>query len=136
MEKWYILGMMAIICFGVGSFFGKIGSAGDLPSRVYFFEALGTLTVFSVFFIFNREEIMTDFRFNPFALAMGITWGAGTVMFIIALQYSKLSIIAPLTALYPAVTVLLAYLFLGERLEIRELTGISLAILSLFLLSK
>lgn len=136
MEKWYILGMMAIICFGVGSFFGKIGSASDLPSRVYFFEALGTLTVFSVFFMFNREEILTGFRFNPFALAMGITWGAGTVMFIIALQYSKLSIIAPLTALYPAVTVLLAYLFLGERLEIRELTGISLATLSLFLLSK
>lgn len=135
-EKWYILGIIAIVCFGVGSFFGKVATNADLPSRVYFFEALGTLTVFTVFFMFKKPEILHNFRFNPAALAMGITWGTGTVLFILALQSSKLSIITPLTAVYPAVTVVLAYVFLGERLEIRELAGISLALLSVFLLTK
>lgn len=135
-EKWYLIGIIAIVCFGVGSFFGKVGSMADNPSRVYFFEAIGTLTVFTVFFMFKRGEILGDFRFNPAALAMGITWGTGTVLFILALQYSKLSVIAPLTAVYPAVTVVLGYVFLGERLEVRELAGISLAMFSVFLLSR
>lgn len=135
-EKWYILGIVAVICFGVGSFFGKVGSVNDIPSRVYFFEAIGTLTVFSCFFLLKRTEILNDFAFNPAALAMGITWGAGTVMFIMALQYNKLSIIAPLTAVYPAVTVILAYIFLGERVGAREMAGIVLATVSVFLLTK
>ena len=135
-EKWYLLGILAILCFGVGSFFGKIATMSSLPSRVYFFEAVGTLTVFTTFFIFKREEILNNFSFNPAALAMGITWGTGTVLFILALQSSKLSIITPLTAVYPAVTVVLAYLFLGERLEMRELAGITLALASVFLLTK
>jgi len=135
-EKWYLLGILAILCFGVGSFFGKIGTMSALPSRVYFFEAVGTLTVFSTFFLFKRAEILHDFKFNPAALAMGITWGTGTVLFILALQSSKLSIITPLTAVYPAVTVILAYVFLGERLEMRELAGITLALASVFLLTR
>ncbi len=135
-EKWYFLGIIAIVCFGVGSFFGKVGSIGENPARVYFFEAVGTLSVFTIFFLLKKNEILNGFRFNPAALAMGITWGTGTVLFILALQNSKLSIITPLTAVYPAVAVVLAYMFLGERLEMKELAGISLALISVFLLTK
>lgn len=135
-EKWYLLGLLAVLCFGVGSFFGKLASLNDVQSRVYFFEAMGTLTVFFTYFIFKKTEILCGFSFNYFALAMGLTWGIGTVLFILALESSKLSLITPLTALYPAVTVILAYLFLAEKLELRELVGILLAILSIFLIVK
>lgn len=135
-EKWYLLGLLAVLCFGVGSFFGKLASLNDVQPRVYFFEAMGTLTVFFTYFIFKKSEILSGFSFNYFALAMGLTWGIGTVLFILALESSKLSLITPLTALYPAVTVILAYLFLAEKLELRELVGILLAILSIFLIVK
>ena len=116
-EKWYILGVFAIILFGFGSFFGKLASLKDIPARVYFFEAMGTLTVFLTFFFYKKGEILNGFSINYYALAMGITWGLGTVFFILALENAKLSLITPLTSLYPAVTVILAYAFLAERLE-------------------
>ena len=135
-EKWFLLGVLAIVLFGIGSFFGKVASLKDISSRVYFFEAIGTLTVFTTFFLLKRDEILSNFSINYFAIGMGITWGLGTIFFIMALEYSKLSIIAPLTALYPAVTVLLAYVFLSERLEPRELAGVALAIVAVFLIVK
>lgn len=136
LDRWIVLGIFAIVLFGVGSLFGKIASANDISSRVYFFEAMGTLTVFSVFFIVKKAEILNNFHFNLFGILMGVCWGLGTVMFIAALDKSKLSVLVPFTALYPAVTIVLSLLFLGEKLNLREIAGISLAILAGLLLVK
>ena len=135
-ERWYFLGILAILLFGFGSFFGKVASIRDIPERVYFFEAVGTLTVFLTFFLYRKTQILEGFSVNYFALAMGLTWGLGTVFFILALENAKLSLVTPLTSLYPAVTVLLAYVFLAERLEPKELLGVVFAIFSIFLIVK
>ena len=52
------------------------------------------------------------------------------------LKDAKLSVTVPLTGLYPAITVILAFVFLGERLGVREIAGVSLAIVSVVLLAK
>ena len=135
-ERWFLIILLAIICFSFGSFFGKLALLKDIPFRVYFFEAVGTLTVFTTFVIYNRNTIFTNFAINFPALLMGLCWGIGTVLFIIALKYAKLSIVAPLSAAYPALTVILALIFLGEKLDIREMAGIGLAIASVVLLAK
>lgn len=136
LDRWIVLGIFAIVLFGVGSLFGKMASANDISSKVYFFEAVGTLTVFSVFFIVKKSEILNNFSLNFFGILMGLCWGLGTVMFIAALDKSKLSVLVPLTALYPAVTIVLSLVFLGEKLNMREIAGISLAMLAGLLLVK
>ena len=120
----------------VGSFLGKVASLKDIPHRVYFFEGVGTLTVFTMFVIYNRGLIFNNFSFNAPALFMGLTWGIGTVLFIAALKYAKLSVTVPLTAVYPALTVILAFVFLGERLGPKEIAGVLMAIGSAALLAK
>jgi transporter family protein len=120
----------------IRKFLWKTGIPKDIPYRVYFFEAVGTLTVFTTFVIYNRNAIFTNFAINFPALLMGLCWGIGTVLFIVALKYAKLSIVAPLSAAYPALTVVLALLFLGEKLEMREILGIGFAIISVVLLAK
>ena len=86
-ERWFLIILLAIVCFSFGSFFGKLASLKDIPFRVYFFEAVGTLTVFTTFVIYNRNTIFTNFAINFPALLMGLCWGIGTVLFIIALKY-------------------------------------------------
>jgi len=136
MERWFILALIATLMWGVGSFFGKMALMKDIPYRVYFFEGIGTITVLTSLIIFKRNEIFTDFAVNPYALLMGITWGIGTIIFIIALQPAKLSALVPLTAVYPAVTVILGVLVLKESLDLREILGIVFAIFTVILLSK
>jgi len=135
-ERWYLLTILAIVCFSVGSFLGKLAAMRDIPFRVYFFEGIGTLTVFTTFVLYNRSTIFNNFSFNLPGLLMGLTWGIGTVLFILALKYAKLAVMVPLTAVYPALTVLLALAFLGERLGPREVAGVILAVASAALLAK
>jgi len=59
------------------------------------------------------------------ALLAGLFGGGGYVLFMEALETGKASIVVPLTALYPAVTVILALLFLGEKLSTTQAVGIA-----------
>jgi bacterial/archaeal transporter family protein len=136
MERWVLFALTATLMWGLGSFFGKIALMRDVPYRVYFFEGIGTITVLTSLIIFKRQEIFNGFAINPYALLMGLTWGIGTIIFIIALQPAKLSALVPLTAVYPAVTVILGVLVLHERLDLREILGIVFAIITVVLLSK
>ncbi len=137
LERWFILALAATTLFALGSFFGKIASSGSgVPFRVYFFEGLGTITVLCTVILLKKNDIFTGFTINYPALAMGLSWGIGTVLFIMALKDAKLSVTVPLTGLYPALTVMLAVVVLGERLGAREIAGISLAIVSAMLLAK
>ncbi|HEX3037129.1 MAG TPA: EamA family transporter [Thermodesulfobacteriota bacterium] len=136
MERWFWMALGAILLWGLGSFLGKVALMKDIPYRVYLFEGIGTLTILSSFILFKRQVIFTDFSFNILALLMGITWGLGTILFIIALKPAKLSVLVPLSAVYPAVTILLSLIFLHERLETREIIGVVFAILSVMFLAR
>lgn len=135
--KLIVLSCVVIVLFALGSFFGKIALLKDTSYRVYFFEAVGTLTVFTLFTLLNRREIFEEgFAPNPFGLLMGLSWGVGTVLFIYVLHGGRASVIVPFTALYPAVTVLLAMVFLKEALEPRELLGVVMAVVAGLLLAR
>jgi transporter family protein len=136
LERWFILALFAITLFALGSFFGKIASTSDIPFRVYFFEGMGTITVLCTVIFLKRNEVFTGFALNVPALLMGLSWGIGTVLFIMVLKDAKLSVTVPLTGLYPALTVMLAFVFLGERLGVREIAGVSLAIIAAVLLAR
>ncbi len=69
------------------------------------------------------------------AALTGVTGGAGTVLYFYATHAGLLAVTAVLTSLYPAVTILLARVFLGERLTVARLAGLCLAAASVGLIA-
>jgi drug/metabolite transporter (DMT)-like permease len=61
------------------------------------------------------------------AAVTGVAGATGTIMFFFASQKGFLAITAVLTSLYPAVTIVLARVLLGERLTALRLAGLGLA---------
>ncbi|HYB19218.1 MAG TPA: EamA family transporter [Streptosporangiaceae bacterium] len=61
------------------------------------------------------------------AAAAGATGGAGTMLYFFATHDGFLAVTAVLTSLYPAVTIVLARIALGERLTPLRVAGLSLA---------
>ena len=59
----------------------------------------------------------------------------GLLCFMYAIREGKICIVAPLTALYPVVTLVLAMIFLKERINLVQLAGIILALVSVVLIS-
>lgn len=70
-----------------------------------------------------------------FGLLSALSGGVGTIAFYGALERGPASIVAPLIALYPVVTIVLSFLFLQERLSVTEATGIALAIVAALLIA-
>ena len=69
------------------------------------------------------------------ALIAGIFGGAGYLFFVKALEHGKASIVIPLTALYPAITAIIALIVLREKISFYQGIGILLAITASILLS-
>jgi drug/metabolite transporter (DMT)-like permease len=68
----------------------------------------------------------------------GLTGGTGapaTILYFLATHRGLLAVTAVITSLYPAVTIMLARVLLGERLTATRLAGLSLAAASVALIA-
>jgi len=70
-----------------------------------------------------------------YAVLTGIFGTVGLYFFFSAVKTGPISVISALTALYPVVTVVLAVVVLHERLAVRQVLGVLLALVAAALLS-
>ncbi|MCI0721375.1 MAG: EamA family transporter, partial [Acidobacteria bacterium] len=56
------------------------------------------------------------------------------ILYLLAVRRGLLSIVATLTALYPASTIILARIVLGERLRLLQLAGVACAVAAIVLI--
>lgn len=83
----------------------------------------------------RRFEGKHKVRGFAYAVLTGLLGGLGNIAFFMALIKGRTAIVAPLTSLFPLVTVLLAVLVLKERLTARQGAGIAVAVAAICLLS-
>ncbi len=69
------------------------------------------------------------------SVATGLTAAAGTFAFFLATHRGLLAVTAVITSLYPAGTIVLARVLLGERLTLVRLAGLGLAAVSVSLIA-
>ena len=68
-----------------------------------------------------------------YALAAGIASVLAYYGFYNALKFGKASIVVPFTALYPIITIVMAFIFLNERISLYQGIGVILAVIAMFL---
>lgn len=68
-----------------------------------------------------------DSRATLLSVGAGVVDGAANALFVLAIQGSDLAVVATLTSLYPAATIVLAWMVLGERLARVQRIGLCLA---------
>ena len=130
------LGLALLAGLGFGSFFILI----DQVSPHAIFWPLAAARLSSILFILaivllRRQEILPKKAAFPFVLLAGILDAAGNVFFVLATHSGRLDVAAVLSTLYPAVTVLLASIFLKERVTRFQAIGIVVALIAIPLIS-
>ena len=117
--------------FGIGAGVG-IGLFNILVAGLPEGEVFGPLVIFKItsavviglIVVFGRRPWQVGRASLPVALGVGIADMGGNGLYVLATQAGRLDIAATLSSLYPVTTVLLAILFLGERLSRSHTVGI------------
>ena len=135
MKNWYWFSLATMICWGSWGFFGKLASA-QINSRLLVFISITTS-----FLLLWLLFLVTGFKVEKkgwgigYAVLAGIAGSIGSIFFYLALRRGKASVVVPLTALYPLVTVALSALFLKEGISGTQIVGVILALVASLLLS-
>ncbi|HDP24553.1 MAG TPA: DMT family transporter [Deltaproteobacteria bacterium] len=127
-----VLAVMAGIGFGV--FFLLIAQVRDgLVFGPLVFAKTAAL-VLACILILSRKERIPGLGSNPIAILAGVFDAGGNAFFMLAKQFTRLDIAAVLASMYPAVTVILAFVLLRERVTRSQWLGVMLCILAIALI--
>ncbi len=138
MAQTYTYFILILLTWGLWGFFGKFALKYISPFSLILFETIGAIAVqlvLLVFLFYSKYSFETNARGIGFAIITAFFGIAGTVLFFFALSKTKASVLVPLTAIYPVVTVLLSFIFLKEKVTLLQGIGIALAIVASILLS-
>jgi transporter family protein len=107
------------------------------PTSVFLAE-VGTSAVCAVLvlvLLWRKHDVASlTTSWNGFGVASGAGLALGLFCYYFALETSQASILVPLTAIYPAVSVVLSYALLHERPQVSQWVGILLVIVGAILL--
>lgn len=131
-------GVVEGISSGIGSalFFIALNQAGT-HSGAWPLIAGQTVAVLLVLPIGWRTyyRLRTDIATVGIIVAAGLLGGTANLLFLASTSFGQLSIVAVLTALYPAVTILLARVVLGERWTRLQMVGLVAAGVAIILIA-
>jgi bacterial/archaeal transporter family protein len=138
MPAWLVYSLLTIVFWGAWGAVSKMASdAVDAnTNQVYF--TLGLLPLILIMLRSSRQRGGGQQRRAGMAWAFvtGILGGLGNIAFFHALGTGgRVSIVAPATALFPLVTVILATTLLHERLSAQQKVGFGFALVAIYLLS-
>jgi len=135
MNDWLLFTIIALLLWGLWGLFPKIASNYIGPKSVLIYEAIGAafLTIIVLFSVGFKPEIHA--KGITFGILGGLAGAIGGLFFLYAISRGKASIVVPITALYPLVTILLAFIILKEPITLKQGIGIALALAAMVLLS-
>src|SRR5262245_7434659 len=135
-ERWFLLAMTTTLTWGVW------GALIELPEKAGFPATLGyavwSLTMIPCAWIGLRRRggpLERDRRSVVLCASAGLLGAGGQLILFEALRLGPAYIVFPIVSLYPALTIVLSVVFLGERAPRRQWVGIALSLPAILLVS-
>ena len=135
MKPWLFYALIALILWGLWGLFAKMASASMPPRTVFTWVMVGAVMTAIISVLLIGWEGTTTPSGIVYSLLAGAGIVLGEVAFLYAISNSGASIVVTITALYPLVTIVLAFFVLHEAVSLRQAGGILLGLLSIGLLA-
>jgi len=126
---------LAILGWGLGSFFQKFAADNMHPVMISATITCLFVVLTPLAFIFMKFDRTINTTGVLMALLGGGLMCVGTFSYWSALRGNHAGITTALTALYPALTLILSMIFLGEHITIKQVIGLILALAAFVLMS-
>lgn len=137
MPGWLLMVLVTLIFWGGTGITQKLATNRISARLTFFWFALAFVPVSVGLCLSGQAQWNYSIGTMALGFSGGLLLGLASLPLFVALERGgKASIVVPLVALYPLLTVLLALVFLGEQLGARQWLGVVLAIVAGVLLSQ
>jgi transporter family protein len=133
MQSWIPPALAAFAFWGVWALLPKFAIRYIDPKSAIIYQAVGVATVALVLAASMEFKPAWDWRGAALAAVTGVLGFTGAIFYLFALSRGPVGLVAVSTALYPGLTILLAYLFLGEPVTLKQGIGLLFALIALVL---
>jgi transporter family protein len=133
-----LLAITTFVSWGTSVFLDKL-STTRIGEQAALWDTLAfapPIVIYSLIAYRSRSPLQADKLGIGLGLLAGVIGSVGSIAFFPLLTRSEASTVVPLTALYPAVTAVLAMVFLRESITPAKAAGIILSLAAIYLLNK
>ena len=124
-----LLGVLTAVSWGVSDFLcAKSAKAAGPVTAAVVVNTLSLAAFAVLYMVLFRGEGKVSGAGIGLAVASGVVIAAGTALFFVALAAGPVSIVSPLTSVYPFVTTVVALMIFRAHLSGRELVGVILVL--------
>lgn len=135
MIAWFPATLFSLFSFGLWGLFTKLSVLRIDSKSALIYQTIGVVIVGVLTLSMLNFKPATDTKGLIYAILTGIAYAVGCWFYFIAASKGKIITVVTLTALYPLVTILLAYVLLKETVSLKQGIGISLAFVAILLMS-
>lgn len=132
---WFPAALISLFSFGLWGFFTKMAITYIDAKSALFYQAIGIACIGLVTLVLLKFKPDSEIKGMSFGLLSGIATGIGSLLYLIASDKGKVTTVVALTALYPLLTIFLAYVILHEGINLKQGFGVLLALAAIYLLS-
>lgn len=128
-----ICGLGSALAWGISDYLAALSAkkvGPTLASAVM--NVLSALLFGLVFLIFFRNQALNNVAGILYAITAGITLSLGSFAFFRGLEKGPVSIVSPLSSLYPLITTLLAIVVFNATLSLVQVIGMALIMIGIF----
>lgn len=133
--NWFLASVSALLSFGLWGLFTKLSVVHIDSKSALMYQTVGVIIIGLFTLGMMNFKPASDPKGVGYAILTGLAYGIGCWFYFIAASKGKIITVVTLTALYPVVTILLAYLILKEGVSMKQWIGIILAFMSILLMS-
>lgn len=134
MQAWLLPAVFSLVAWGVWAFLPKLALRYLEPKSVMIYEIVGVMLVGIGILISVGWRPAVDARGIGWAMLTGALGVSGGLAYLYAVSKGPIGLISVLTALYPVITLVLAYLILQEPLSIKQMFGAFLGLVAIWLM--
>ena len=135
MSAWLPAALLSLFSFGLWGLFTKLAVNHIDSKSALIYQTIGVILIGVITLSTVNFKPATDTKGLSYAVLTGVAYGIGCLFYFIAASKGKIITIVTLTALYPLVTILLAFLLLKEGVNLKQCAGILLAFIAIVLMS-
>jgi transporter family protein len=134
-NKAFLPALAAMVLWGISCWLPKLAMQGMEPHSVIFYEALGNLIVVVPVLFFLKGKLEGGRAGISLTACSSCFSIVAIFCYFTALKLGTVAVVVTITALYPVIVLLLARIFLGEKMNIRQLSAVCMALVAVALLA-